>query len=84
MVEWRRQAGKPDAVPFHTCLSTHPGGPPCQYARVGDAMICQRSGWAHICDDTCVPPPPLYPPHLSSEALLEVAQTLGFTWVVIG
>eukprot|EP00873_Tetraselmis_striata_P017781 jgi/Tetstr1/438045/TSEL_026671.t1 len=53
VVEWRRQAGKPDAVPFHTCLSTHPGGPPCQYARVGDAMICQRSGWAHICDDTC-------------------------------
>jgi len=53
VVEWRRQAGKPDRVPFHTCLTTHAAGPPCQYVRVGDAMICQRSGWAHVCEDTC-------------------------------
>uniref|UniRef100_A0A061RD93 F-box protein skip31-like n=1 Tax=Tetraselmis sp. GSL018 TaxID=582737 RepID=A0A061RD93_9CHLO len=53
VVQWRRQHGLPDTVAFHSCVG--PGKPPqgCKYARVGDALVCERTGWAHICDDTC-------------------------------
>jgi len=53
VVEWRRHNGKPDTVAFHRCVS---GGQPaqcCKYVRVGEAMVCKSSGWAHFCDDTC-------------------------------
>lgn len=54
VVEWRRAHGKPEKIDFHSCLCNAQLGQSqsCKYVRVGEALICERSGWAHLCDDT--------------------------------
>ncbi|KAL2634559.1 hypothetical protein R1flu_006038 [Riccia fluitans] len=46
---WRRGHKLPDVyVGDHSC-----SGRTCSYYQIGDIFLCERTGRAHVCDDTC-------------------------------
>ncbi|KAL3693366.1 hypothetical protein R1sor_007017 [Riccia sorocarpa] len=46
---WRRRHNLPDVyVGDHSC-----SGRTCSYYQIGDIFLCEKTGRAHVCDDTC-------------------------------
>lgn len=46
---WRRRYSLPDVyVGDHGC-----SGRSCSYHQIGDVFLCEKTGRAHVCDDTC-------------------------------
>lgn len=49
ITSWRSGHGLPDVyVGNHVC-----SGKTCSYSQIGDVFLCEKTGRAHVCDDTC-------------------------------
>ncbi|CAM6108221.1 unnamed protein product [Calypogeia fissa] len=49
ITEWRRNHHLPDVYLDHHLCS----GRTCSYNQIGDIFLCEKTGRAHVCDDTC-------------------------------
>lgn len=47
--QWKQHHGLPEVFPGdHVC-----SGSTCTYFQVGDIFLCEKTGFVHVCDDTC-------------------------------
>ncbi|MCO5567134.1 hypothetical protein L7F22_020820 [Adiantum nelumboides] len=49
ITSWRTSLGLPDVyLGDHVC-----SGKTCSYSQIADVFLCEKTGRAHVCDDTC-------------------------------
>ncbi|KAH7427800.1 hypothetical protein KP509_10G060600 [Ceratopteris richardii] len=49
ITSWRNSQGLPDVyLGNHVC-----SGRTCSYSQIGDVFLCEKTGRAHVCDETC-------------------------------